>query len=458
MQGCKMEKRKMVILGAGSAMFTQGLIADLISNPLGYEWELALVDIDEKVLASISKIAVKMVEQKRAGIRITASADRLEVLPGADYVVATIGVGGRRAWEQDVFIPRKYGIEQPVGDTMMPGGISRAMRMVPVMTAIAGDVERLCPQAYFFNYSNPMAIICRAIDKAGYRAIGLCHSYNQIENYLARYINVRRDRFKCYGVGINHLCFLYDIRYKGRDARPLILEKYREMKERGLVYEQCGQLWFDEFDDAANQVAEPFAFEMLERFQAFPCAGDRHISEFFTEYFPGGRYYGKVLGRDAFSFERCIAYGDKIYDDMLALAEGDAAVPEALFDRAEGEHEQLMEIIDSIENDVPRVFGAIMPNRNAVPNLPAYAAIEMACLANARGMQQIVTTDFPEVLAGIVNRFLAIVEVSVDAALKGDKTLFVEAIMMGGYMHDRRVVEKMVDELLVAHKENLPQF
>lgn len=453
-----MEKRKMVILGAGSAMFTQGLVADLIINPLGFEWELALVDIDEAVLRSITKIAEKMVKQKHADICITSSVDRCEVLPGANYVVATIGVGGRRGWEQDVFIPRKYGIEQPVGDTMMPGGISRAMRMVPVMIDIVKDIKRLCPQAYFMNYSNPMAIICRAIDKAGYQTIGLCHSYNQIENYLTKFINADRSKFKCYGVGINHLCFLFDIRYKGKDARPIILKKYKEMKEKGLTYAQCGPLWFDDFDPSRNEVEEPFAFEIFERFGAFPCAGDRHISEFFTEYFPGGKYYGKILGRDAYSFERCIEFGDKIYDEMFVLAENDEPVPESLFDRAEGEHEQLMEIIDSFENDTPRIFGAIMPNRGAVPNIPNYAAIEMSCLANSRGMQQIATLDFPDVLAGIINRFLAIVETSVDAALTGDRDLFIEAIMMGGYIHDRNAVGKMVDELIEAQKGYLPQF
>ncbi len=453
-----MEKRKMVILGAGSAMFTQGLVADLILNPLGFDWELALVDIDEPVLDAITTLSNKMVMEKGANIKISKSVDRRQVLPGADYVVATIGVGGRRAWEQDVFIPRKYGIEQPVGDTMMPGGISRAMRMVPVMVDIAKDISQLCPNAYFFNYSNPMAIICRAIDKAGYSTIGLCHSYNQIEGYLSNFIGADRKRFKCYGVGVNHLCFMFDIRYKGKDARAAILEKYQDMKRKGLEYGQCGPLWFDPFDHTKNELEEPFAFEIFEKYGAFPCAGDRHISEFFTEYFPHGKYYGKTLGRDAYSFERCIEFGDKIYDEMFRQAASSEPLPNTYFDRAEGEHEQLMEIIDSLENDIPRVFGAILPNRGAVPGIPDYAAIEMAALANSRGMQQIYTPDFPTVIAGFVNRFLSIVEVSVEAALTGDKSLFAEAILLGGYIDDKHAVEKMVDELIETQKLYLPQF
>ena len=453
-----MEKRKMVILGAGSAMFTQGLVVDLIENPINFNWEVGLVDVDEATLDSITKLVKKMVKAKNADIKVFASVDRCDLLPGADYVVATIGVGGRRAWEQDVFIPRKYGIFQPVGDTMMPGGISRAMRMVPVMVDITRDIERICPNAHFFNYSNPMAIICRAIDKSGYKTTGLCHSFNNIESYLAKFIGADRSKFKCYGVGTNHLTFMYDIRYMGKNAIPAILKKYSEIKSKGIDYSVCGALWFDKIDPLINTVDEPFAFDILERYGAFPVAGDRHISEFFTEFFQGGAYYGKKLGVDAFSFERCIEFGDKIYDDMFEQANAPGELPANYFDRVEGEHEQLMEIIDSIENDVQRVFSAILPNGRAVSNLPPYAAIEMMALANSRGLSQVLVNDFPDVLAAIINKYLAIIEITVDAALKGDRNLFIEAILMGGYISDRNSVEKMVDELIEIHKQYLPQF
>ena len=107
-------KKKLVLIGAGSSMFTQGIVLDLIENPGKYKWELALVDIDSEVLESITKLVKKMVVAKNADVEILSSTDRCDVLTGADYVFSTIGVGGRRAWEQDVFIPRKYGINQPV--------------------------------------------------------------------------------------------------------------------------------------------------------------------------------------------------------------------------------------------------------------------------------------------------------------------------------------------------------
>ncbi len=133
---------KIVLVGAGSAVFTKGLVADLIqSRELG-PWELGLVDTDPEALETAEGLSRRMVEAMDADIRVQASVDRRELLPDADIVVTTIGVGKRRAWEADVFIPRKYGIYQPVGDTVMPGGISRAMRMIPALVAIARDIAQ----------------------------------------------------------------------------------------------------------------------------------------------------------------------------------------------------------------------------------------------------------------------------------------------------------------------------
>lgn len=433
-------RKKIVLIGAGSAMFTQGLIVDLMKNPGKNQWHLALVDTDPKALDSISKLCKKMLEAKDADIELSYSTDRCDVLPGADYVVTTIGVGGRRAWEQDVFVPRKYGIYQPVGDTAMPGGISRAMRMIPAMLDITRDIEQLCPDAYFFNFSNPMAIICRAVKKAtAHPMVGLCHGVNQIERYLAQFAGIEKEHLTTYAVGINHLTFIYDIRYKGEDLKPLLRKKLGEIKGK-------------------KELGEPYSWEVFETYDAFPAPGDRHITEFFTEGFPGGKYYGKTLGIDAFSFESCIEFGDKIYENMNNLAHSPSPLHEEFFNNLLGEHEQLMDMINCIENDDRRVFSVNLPNNGAIPNLPAYSVLEMPGVVTGKGFRPIQTSDFPDVLASIITRHLSVIEVTVDAALKGDRSLFAEAILMGGYISDRNEVEKMVHELIKAQAKYLPQF
>ena len=182
-----MSRQKLVLIGAGSTVFTQRLIADIILAGEADKWELALVDIDPVTLDAVEKLVGKMMQAKGAQIPVTAAIDRRAVLAGADYVVTTIAVGGRIGWQRDIEIPRKYGIFQPVGDTALPGGISRAMRMIPQMIAIARDVADLCPDAVFFNYSNPMTAICRAIRKeTGVPVIGLCHGVHHVEGVIAR--------------------------------------------------------------------------------------------------------------------------------------------------------------------------------------------------------------------------------------------------------------------------------
>ena len=219
-----MTRRKVVLIGAGSAMFTQGLVADLILT--GQPWSLALVDIDPGALAVAEGLCRRMVAARDADITVAGSLERRDLLAGADVVVTTIGVGSRRAWEADVFIPRQYGIFQPVGDTVMAGGISRALRMIPAMVAIAADVIRLCPQALFVNYANPMTANCWAVRRAtGADVIGLCHGVFHVQRELAEFIGVAPDEVTCQAVGLNHFTWIYDLRRNGADAWPLVRER-----------------------------------------------------------------------------------------------------------------------------------------------------------------------------------------------------------------------------------------
>jgi len=197
-------KERIVLIGAGSAMFTRGLVADMIRRKV--EGDLALVDIDPDGLNVAERLTRKMIEARRAKIHLSASTDRRDVLEGATAVICTIGVGGRRAWEQDVFIPRKYGIYQPVGDSVMPGGSSRALRMIPAMVAIAEDVLELASDALFFNYGNPMPPVCRGVRKAtGVKMVGLCHGVFHVARHLARILGADAERMDYTAVGMNHL-------------------------------------------------------------------------------------------------------------------------------------------------------------------------------------------------------------------------------------------------------------
>jgi alpha-galactosidase len=447
--------RKIVLIGAGSAVFTQGLVADLILTSDMGPWELGLVDIDPVALETAQGLSRRMVDARDAAITIQASTDRRDVLPGADVVVTTIGVGGRRGWEADVFIPRQYGVYQPVGDSVMPGGISRAMRMIPALVEIARDVGELCPGAWFFNYSNPLTANCWGVRQAtGVPVVGLCHGTFRTEHELAALIGAPRDEVTSLYVGLNHMTLFIDLRWNGEDAWPLVRDRAAEELADGPDMEHLGR----GFPAASTPALTPFTWSLFEAYGAYPGPNDRHVTEFFPERFPGGSYYGKTLGVDAYSLERTTAHGDRVYADMQARARGEAPLDERIFQRAAGEHEQLLDILRAIEGDQRRIFAANLPNRGAVPNLPNEAILEMPTVATAKGLRPLQIHDFPDTLAAIVTRKLAATRLTVEAALSGDRRLFVEALLADGAVTDHETARQMADDLLTAHREHLPQF
>lgn len=445
-------REKIVLIGAGSAMFTRGLVADLIKNRR--EADLALVDIDPEALAVAEKLTRKMIDLRNAPIRLSATVDRRAALAGATAVICTIGVGGRRGWEQDVFIPRRYGIYQPVGDSVMPGGTSRALRMIPAMVAIARDVQDLAPEALFFNYGNPMAPVCRAVRKAtGANLVGLCHGVNHVGQYLAGVLDVSPTDFEYAAAGMNHLTWFTEFRVKGQDARPRLLTIARERRENDP--ESGGA------EDGKRVMADPcpFSWRLFELIGAFPAVLDRHVTEFFPRLFAAkGSYYGKTLGVDAYSFESAIALGDKIFDEMRTDALSPAPLRDEYFDQFSGEHEQVIEIIDCIRADRKRVFSANLPNRGQVPNLPPESVVEGPVLATGSGLHPIQHGPLPTAAAGVLATRLMWVETVVEAALEGSRTKFIQALLLDGAVDSLDVAEQLADDLLQAHAKDLPQF
>ena len=446
-----MRREKVVLIGAGSAMFTRGLMADLIRH--NEELDLALVDIDPDALAVAEGVSRKMIAARKAPLKLSAHTDRRVALRGATEVICTVGVGGRRAWEQDVFIPRKYGIYQPVGDSVMPGGSSRALRMIPAMVGIAEDVLDLAPQALFFNYGNPMAPVCRGVRKAtGADVVGLCHGVFGVARYLAGVLGADLSQFAYTAVGMNHLTWFIEARVRGEDAMPRLAQ---------VAAEKLAQLGHAIAGDKGSVPVEelhPFSWKLLRLFGAFPAVLDRHVTEFFPQFFASGAYYGKTLGMDAYSFEGTIASGDRIYAEMREVAQSPDPLPQGYFGRIGGEHEQVLDIIDSIRSDAGRVYSVNLPNRGQVPNLPPEAIVESPAVADAGGIRPITQRPLPPGIVGTLATRLAWVETVVEAALEGSRAKFVQALVLDGAVSSLDMAESLADELLSAQAQYLPQF
>ena len=455
-----MSRHKLVLIGAGSTVFTQRLVADIILAGEADRWELALVDIDPVTLKAVDRLVAKMLEAKGAAIPVTATTDRRDVLPGADYVVTTIAVGGRMGWQRDIEIPRQYGIFQPVGDTALPGGISRAMRMIPQMIAIARDVADLCPDAVFCNYSNPMTAICRAIRKeTGVPVVGLCHGVHHVEGVIARFLGVAEGSISSFGIGLNHLTFLTRLFHDGVDARPMIHARLAEQKatlDRELAEKQ---VWANIVEGRAPRYSDdPFSWGLFEEYSVFPCAMDRHAVEFYPERFPGGAYCGRRLGREAFPIDQRIALGDQWFDEMLAIAHSDDPLPRSYYENVPGESEQLLEIMHSLQRDERRVFSVNLPNQGQAPYLPKDAIVECNAAAVGGGFAALMADDLPPALVAKLQSKIASIEITVDAALTGSRELMLEALLADGAVADADVARALRDDLIEAHRAHLPQF
>jgi len=252
---------KITFIGAGSFGFTRKLVKDILTFPNLEEATICLMDIDPMKLAYIEQAVRRIVREGGYSASVETTLSREEALQGADYVIVTILVGQTDVWRTDIEIPKQYGIDTNIGDTRGPSGIFRAMRTTPVMVDIARDMERLCPDAVMLNYTNPMVINCRAIQKeTSIVATGLCHSVQGTANMLARWIGAPTDEITYTCAGINHMAWYLNFEWNGETAHPLIRQA---IPEQPKVYKE-----------------EQVRNEMYRHIDYYPTESSGHLSEY----------------------------------------------------------------------------------------------------------------------------------------------------------------------------------
>ncbi|HEY8745477.1 MAG TPA: alpha-galactosidase, partial [Chloroflexota bacterium] len=256
---------KITFLGAGSTVFAKNLLGDILSFPELAESQICLFDIDEERLSSSKVVAQKVAEAVGAHPSVECTTDRRRALDGADYALSMIQVGGYRpATVIDFDIPKKYGLRQTIADTLGIGGIMRGLRTIPVLLSMCRDMEELCPDVYFLNYVNPMAMNCWAISRGStIKTVGLCHSVQGTARQLARDISVPPDEINYVCAGINHMAFYLRFERNGEDLYPAI----RRVLTEGRVH-------------AGNRVR----YEMLKRLGYFVTESSEHFAE-YTPWF-----------------------------------------------------------------------------------------------------------------------------------------------------------------------------
>ncbi|GAB6898526.1 alpha-glucosidase/alpha-galactosidase [Kineosporia succinea] len=359
-----MSENSIVLIGAGSTVFTPGLMNDLADNRVFDGWTVHLVDLVEDAAETMARVGRRIAAEKGADLTFVPHTDRREALAGARFVTTTIAVGGADGWRHDLEVPERYGIVQTVGDSVGPGGVLRALRHVPELSAVAQDVAELAPGALFVNYTNPLTANVRAITStAPVDAIGLCHGTMHTLSKIAADLGIPAREIGATFAGLNHLCWLLDLRYGAEDLYPLL---------RRAVSERAGGA--DAPSTNEEGVHLPVSADLLATFGLYPAPGDRHVSEFFGHYLRGADSselpWGLQGGRD--DTIRYIDEKSDLWDRLHAQADG----TEPLAPVDDGEAERLVDICAAVVTGREHVELAVnVPNQGKIPNLPAEAVV-----------------------------------------------------------------------------------
>jgi alpha-galactosidase len=460
-----MSVTKIVIIGAGSASFGPSTLATLIRHPQLHGSQLALVDLNEQALQTTTRVAERMSEAWAAGITVSASTERQEVLPGATFVIASIEVPPReQLWRMDWEIPLKHGLRQPYGENGGPGGLMHACRQIPPFMGIIADMEALCPDAWLINFSNPLPRITRAITKySRIKTVGKCH---QIEAGYAlaavllaeRYgidvpdgITLRSDpfnigtkhqlaeagrtRFDITSAGLNHFIWLLSIRDKatGEDLYPALRQAA----------------------DHAPPTLEPFSLELFRIFGRCPIPGDSHLVEYLPWTHDPVAKPWKHYPLHLYDWESNEGARDFLQQMMQAMGDGRLPV-EGLRDAHSEGAAEIIAAMTSNENFHDEAVN--IPNQGAISNLPDQTIVEIPATVSAYGIQGLDVGPLPEPIAELCRREAALVELVVDTAVSGDRNLALQTLLLDPMINDIGRARLILDDYLRSFADYLPQF
>ncbi len=435
--------KKFAFIGAGSFGFTRGLVRDLLSFPALEECEIALMDIDEERLSYIERAVNKIIDAGDYSARVVATTDRKEALKDADGVLITILQGGVQVWRNDIEIPKKFGVDINVGDTRGPAGIFRALRTIPVMLEIADDIEKYCPDAIVLNYTNPMAMLIRAVQaRNDIRISGLCHSVQGTAAMLADWIGAPKDEITYFCAGINHQAWFLRYEWNGKDAYPII----REIVKKEEIYNQ-----------------EPVRNEMFLHLDYYVTESSGHNSEYNPWFRKRDDLIEKYCTHGTGWNPGEYAYILKVYlereknwkSEMQQWLEKDDI-------GLERGNEYAASIFNAIVGDGTRFeFNGNIRNFGLVENLPEGCCVEVPMIASRRGMEPLHVGKLPEQVAILTSINARCEELAVEGALTGDKRKVFQAIAMDpltSAVLSLAEIEEMVGEMFQSNKNWLPEF
>jgi alpha-galactosidase len=426
---------RIVLIGAGSVEFTRNLLGDILSYPELADAHIVLHDIDADRLRTAERMAAYVAHELGATPRVEGHLDRRAALPGADVVIDTIQVGGAAATKIDFEIPGRYGLRYTINDTINVGGVMRGLRTVPVVLGIVRDMEELCPDAWFLNYTNPMAILVRAVaERSEIRTTGLCHSVYWTIDALGGYIGVPPAEIEHVTAGLNHLAWVLRLERNGEDLFPAL----RAAVDAGRVPP----------DDLVRA-------ELYRRFGYYPTESSEHHAEYNPWFIPKGdlveRFHipiGEYLDRVANNLNE--------YEETKRRL--DAGEPFEI--ERSGEYAAVIAHAKATGTSA-RIVGNVMNHDRLIPNIADDACVEVPCNVDGSGVHPIATGPLPVHCAAYVHPAVDTQALTVRAALDEDRDAIYHAVLCDPQVQARLTLDeawRMTDELIEAEARWLPTW
>ena len=434
---------KIAFIGAGSLGFTRGLVRDILTYPRLKDATLALMDIDPERLEFARRAVQRIVDLGNYPAKVEPTMDRVEALKGADAVLCTILAGGVDVWRHDIGIPMKYGVNTNIGDTRGPSGVFRALRTIPVMLSIVKDMERHCPDAYLLNYTNPMAMLCRAMQRESFiRLTGLCHSVQGTAMMLARWIGAPYEEITYTCAGINHLSWYLKYAWNGQDAYPLI----REALKKPEIYNE-----------------EIVRNEMFLHLDYYVTESSGHNSEYNWWFRKRPDLIEKYCTHGTGWNPGEYAYILKEYERRTDAWRGEAQAwleKERPIKLARG-HEYAANIINALQGGDLYWFNGNVPNTSIITNLPEGACVEVPVYVDKGGLHPVHVGPLPPQCLALNHITVMVEEMAVEAALTGDPRMVFHSIVndpLSAAVLSMAEIKQMVNEMLQQNRDYLPQF
>src|SRR5512142_2751146 len=436
---------KITFIGAGSLGFTHELVRDILTFPSLEGSTISLMDINAERLAWAKKGVERLIETGQRPAKVEETVDRAEALRGADVVLTTILAGSTEVWRHDIEIPKRYGVDVSVGDTRGPSGIFRFLRTINPMMDIVRDMEKYCPDAALLNYTNPMAMLCAALQRQSCITVtGLCHSVQGTAMMLAEWIGAPYEEIDYLCAGINHQAWYLEYKWNGVDAYPLI---HKAVTERPEIYN-----------------AEPVRNEMYLALGKYVTESRGHNSEYNPWFRKRPDLIEKYCTHGTNWNPGEYAYILKEYQHREATWQEEVkerlAQPLTAED-LQREHEYAAYIINALMGGEMFKFNGNVRNTSLVTNLPEGACVEVPVVVDKAGFHPIHVGALPAECALLTQLSSGIEEMAITASIEGDPTMIYRAIAhdpLTASVCSLAEIRQMTNELFAQHKDYLPQF